>query len=54
MQEMQETLVLSLGREYSLKDVMATHYSILARSAQRSLVVYSLQGCKESDVTEAT
>ena len=46
--------VLSLGWEDSLEDVMATRSSILAQSAQRSLVVYSPQGCKESDVTEAT
>ena len=41
MQEMQETLVQSLGLEDSLEDVMTTYSSILAQSGQRSLVVNS-------------
>ena len=54
MQEMQEILVRSLGREDSLQEGMATHSSILAwripmdRGAWRA----SLWGCKESDMTE--
>ena len=31
MEEMQETWVLSLGREYTLEEGMATHSSNLAR-----------------------
>ena len=53
---MQETGVQSLGQEDLLEQEMATRSSILAWEiqGQRSLVGYSPQGCKESDVTEAT
>ena len=51
---MQETQVRSLGWEDSLEKGMATHSSILAWKicGQRSLVGYSPQGRKESDVTK--
>ena len=59
---MQEAWVLSLGQEYLLEKEMATHSSILAWKipwkeepgghGQRSLVGYSLLGCKELDMTE--
>ena len=51
---MWETQVQSLGREDLLEKEMATHSGILARKSHgwRSLIVYSLWGCKESDTTE--
>ena len=51
---MQETRVRSLGREGPLEKGMATHSRILAWRihGQRSLVGYSLWGCKGLDVTE--
>ena len=51
---MQETWVLSLGQEDPLEKEMATHSSTLAWKIPwtRSLVGYSLWGCKESDTTE--
>ena len=50
----QETRVPSLGLEDPLEEEMATHSSILPGKShgQRSLVGYSLKGCKESDTTE--
>ena len=50
----QETQVRSLSREDPLEKGMATHSSILAWEipwTERSLVGYSLWGCKESDTT---
>ena len=48
---MQETWVLSLGREDPLEKGMATHSSILAwRIGQRSLAGYSPWGHKEWDM----
>ena len=48
-----ETQVLSLGQEDPLEKAMATQFSILAwEIPQKSLVSYSLWGCKELDVTE--
>ena len=51
---MRETRVQSLGREDPLEKEMATHSSTLAWRihGQRSLVGYSPQGHKESDMTE--
>ena len=51
---MQETWVQSLGREDPLEKEMATHSTIFAWEPHgwRSLVGYSLWGCKESDITE--
>ena len=51
---MRETWVQSLGWEDPLEKGMATHLSILAGEfhGQRSLVGYSLWGCKELDTTE--
>ena len=52
---MQETWVQSLGGEDPLEEGMATHSAILTwriPHGQRSLVGYSLWGCKESDTTE--
>ena len=48
-------LISELGRSPGAED-MATRSSILAGEphGQRSLEVYSLQGLRESDVTEAT
>ena len=48
-----ESLIPGLGR-FLLELEMATHSSILAWKIprQRSLVGYSLCGCKESDMTE--
>ena len=42
------------GREDPVENKMATHSSILAWEphGERSLVGYSLWGCKESDMTE--
>ena len=51
----QETWVQSLGGEDPLEEGMATHSAILTwriPHGQRSLVGYSLWGCKESDTTE--
>ena len=50
----QDTQVLSLSREDPLEKGIATHTSILAWEipwTERSLVGYSLWGCKESDMT---
>ena len=47
--------VQSLGLEDPLKEGIAIHSSILAwriSHKQRSLMCYSPQGCKESDMTE--
>ena len=54
VQELQGTLVQSLGRENPLEEGMTTHSSILAwrTHGQRSLADYSPRGCKESDTTE--
>ena len=54
--EDQETQVRLLGQEDSLEKGMATHSSILLGEShgQRSLAGYSPEGCKESDMTEAT
>ena len=52
---MQEPQVQSLDWKEPLEKEMATHSSILAweiQSRQKSLVGYSLWGCKESDMTE--
>ena len=56
MQETQETRVQSLGWEDPLEEGMAAHSSILAWriQGQVSLVGCSPQGCKGSDMTEAT
>ena len=56
MQGMQETWVLSLGREDPLEEGMETHSNILARKShgQRNLVGCSPWGHKESDKTEVT
>ena len=44
-----------LGRENPLEEEMMTHSSILGEShGQKSLVGYSPQGWKESDVTKMT
>ena len=50
---MQEMQVQSLGGEDPLEKEMATHSSILAWRITwtQSLADYSLQGCKELDVT---
>ena len=53
----QETQVQSLGREDSLEKGMATPFSILAWRIpwiEEPGRLYSPQGCKESDTTEAT
>ena len=51
---MWETRVRSLGWEDLLEKEMATHSSVLPGKSHgwRSLVDYSLWGCKESDTTE--
>ena len=51
---MQETQVQSLGQEDPLEKGKTTHSSILAWRihGQKSLVGYSLWGCKESDTAE--
>ena len=53
---MQETQVQFLGQEDPLEKGKTTHSSILAWRihGQRSLVGYSLWGCKELDTTEVT
>ena len=53
MQETHSTQVQSLGQEDPLEEEMATHSSILDEKShgQRSLMGYSLLGCKESDTT---
>ena len=55
-QELQEAWVQSLGGEDPWEEGMATHSSNLAWKihGKRSMVGYSLQGCKESDTTERT
>ena len=57
MEEMQETLVLSLGQGDPLGWEVATHSSILPWRihmvhGQRNLMGYSLWGGEESDMTE--
>ena len=57
MQEMQETLIRSLGWDDPLEEGIATHSSILAWRLPETeepgrLTVHSV--CKESDVIEAT
>ena len=56
LQEMYEMQVGSLGGEDPLKEIMATHSSILAWRipGMGSLVGCRLWGCTESDTTEAT
>ena len=56
MQETQDVWVQSLGWEDPLEEEMATHANILAWKphGQRSLVGYSPQGRKESNMTEHT
>ena len=51
---MQDTQVWSLGQEDLLEKEMATHSSVLAWRIhrERSLVGYSPEGHKESDMTE--
>ena len=51
-----ETWVRPLGQEDPREEGMATRSSILAweSQGQRSLMRYSLWGCKESDTTEHT
>ena len=52
---MQATCVQSLGQKNPLEKGIATHsilHSCLENSMDRSLVGYSLQGCKQSDMTE--
>ena len=54
VQEMQEKWVQSLGQEGPLEEGRGTHSSILAGEShgQRSLVGYSPQGHKESNMTK--
>ena len=58
VQEPQETWLQSLGQEDPLEEDTATHSMSLIlpgeSHGQRNLAAYSLQGCKESDTTEAT
>ena len=56
MQEMQETLVQTLGWEDPLKEGMATHSSIITgkNPMDRRIWCVTPWGCKESDRTEAT
>ena len=56
MQEIQEMRVRSLGREDPLEEGMAIHSSILAWRIPWTEEPgrYSLQGCKESEMTEVT
>ena len=59
MQETYETQVQSLGWEDSGEEGMATHSNILAwrtpwTEEPGKLQSTKLQGCKESDMTEAT
>ena len=56
MQETQESRVCSPGQGDPLEEGMAAHSRILSGEShgQRSLAGYSLQGHKESDMTEAT
>ena len=53
MQELQETQVQFLGWEDTLEEGMATSSVFFPREShgQKSLVGYSLQGCKESGTT---
>ena len=51
---MQETWVLSLGREDPMEKDMATHSSILAWEIPWTEKPDGLQSGKESDITEAT
>ena len=54
IQETQETCVRSLDEEDPLKEDLATYSIVLSGESygQRSLVTYSPEGCKESDMTE--
>ena len=52
IQELWEIQFGSLDQEDPLKEGMATHSGIPARKIPLSLVGYSPQGCKESDMTE--
>ena len=52
MEETEETRVQSLAQEDALEKEIATHSSILAQKIPWT--GYSPQGCKESDMTEAT
>ena len=56
VQEMPEKRVWSLGQEDPLKEVMATHSSILAWKIPwtESLAGYSPKGHKELDITKNT
>ena len=55
MQEMQETLVPSLGQEYPLEEGMAIHSSILAWRIPRTEEPGGLQSIgSQRDTTEAT
>ena len=56
IQEPQGTQFWSLGQEDPPEEGMAIHSSVLAGESygQRSPAGYSPQGCKESDMTEAT
>ena len=56
MQELQETWILSLGRDDRLEEGMVTHSSILARRIPRTKESGWQQsmGSKESDMTEET
>ena len=57
MQETQETLVPSLGREDPLEEEMAPHSGILAwriPGTEEPGRLYSPQGFKELDMIEAT
>ena len=51
---MLEMQVQSLGQKDPLQEGMATHSSVLAWRIPWSLVGYSPQGCKESDMTKVT
>ena len=53
---MQETQVRSLGREFPLEEGTAIHSSVLVRRTPWTEEPGGLytQGCKESDMTEAT
>ena len=56
MQEIQETLVWSLGQENPLEEAKATHPVFLPDEShgQRNLADYSPWGHKGLDMTEAT
>ena len=55
--QMKEMQVRSLGQEDALEEGMATHPSVLTWRilwTERSLVGFSPQGLRESDMTEET